>query len=391
MGEFDIKINKVSRKLPDLPKKKKKNLFDILGVERRETINSKLVAYFFNAEEDHDFGSLFFDSLMQLIDENNHLKENLEVFKGAFSVLTEEITRDAKLQENKQKRIDVTLKAENWCIIIENKLYHHLNNPLEAYLNHAKKTTENVLGVILSLESQATKEFENGKYKFVSITHQELINRVQQNLILSQVENDSNIFYLREYIRTINSHYKNKMDKPQLDELVGSIIEQKEAVSEIVSKRLRAISFIDETIKEVFAERGYKFENPWFCHPGNNNLCFWITPAAEIIENNNIDIAFEIWNDLLITVGSSTLNAIHSQLNPIASNHFYLDSSLDKPKMKRIITYRENDFLKPGIDIQTKLSGILDEFYFNSGGIENVVLNQLPKTLNIKSASEYLD
>ena len=61
MSEFDIKINKVSRKLPDLPKKKKKNLFDILGVERRETINSKLVAYFFNTEEDHDFGSLFFD------------------------------------------------------------------------------------------------------------------------------------------------------------------------------------------------------------------------------------------------------------------------------------------------------------------------------------------
>ncbi|WP_024482427.1 PD-(D/E)XK nuclease family protein [Cellulophaga baltica] len=389
MNELYIKIDKVSKQLPDLPKKRSKNLFDILGLERRETINSKLVAYFFSAEEEHGFGTLFFDSLIQIIEENNYLRENLEIFKGAFSVLTEEITRDAKLDENKQKRIDVTLKAENWCIIIENKLYHHLNNPLEAYLNHAKKRTENVLGVILSLESQETKEFEEGKYKFVSITHQELINKVQQNLILSHVDNDTSIFYLREYIKTINSHYKNKMDKPQLDHLVSSIIEQKEAVNDIVKKRLAAILFIEDTIKDVFAERGYKKSDVWYGHPANPDLCFWVTPATEIIESNKIGIAFFLFNDLLSTEGLDSLKEIHLKLEQVASPLFYLDATYDKPNAKRIITYRENDFLNPETNLKTKLSSILDSFYFNPGGIERVVINNLPKYLNYKIASEY--
>ncbi|MBM1105177.1 PD-(D/E)XK nuclease family protein [Aurantibacter crassamenti] len=391
MSEIYIKIDKVAKQLPELPRKRNKNLFDILGIDRRETINSKLVAYFFNSKEEHGFGTLFFDSLIQLIDEKNYPGVNVDVYKGDFSVLIEEVTRNAPLLENRQKRIDIILKAKSWSVLIENKLYHHVNNPFEVYINHAKQSTGNILGIILSLDTQTTLEFENGKYKFISITHQQLINRVQENLILSHVENDTNIFYLREYIKTINSHYKNKMDKPQLDKLLNSLIEQKEAVSEIVSKRLKAISFIEDTIKEVFAERGYKYINDWYCHPSNPNLCFCVNSGVEIIEKNKIGIAFVLFNELLNTEGLISLKEIHTKLKQLKSPPFYLDDSHDKSNAKRIITYREKDFLNTGIDLKTKLSGILDVFYFNPGGIESIVLNQLPKNLNLKSASEYQD
>ena len=63
MIDFEKTIEDVALGLGTLPEQKPKNLFDILGVRNKETINSKILGYFLDVNETHGLQSLFFDSL----------------------------------------------------------------------------------------------------------------------------------------------------------------------------------------------------------------------------------------------------------------------------------------------------------------------------------------
>ena len=127
MLDFYKRINEVAKNLPELPKRPKKNFFDILGVERKETINSKMLAYFFNPNEEHGFGTLFFECLLKIISEKSNKSELESIFSAPFKVELEVATLSADKTENQLKRIDLLILGSNWSIIIENKLYHHLS------------------------------------------------------------------------------------------------------------------------------------------------------------------------------------------------------------------------------------------------------------------------
>ncbi|MRX62588.1 PD-(D/E)XK nuclease family protein [Maribacter luteus] len=387
MIELYKRINEVARQLPELPKKQKKNFFDILGVQRKETINSKLLAYFFDPEEDHGFGTLFIDALVSILDLKLDKVNAFEKFTGQFEVSTEVTTSNAVAPEDQSKRIDLLLTGIDWSIIIENKLYHYLSNPLDVYFQHVNNSPhnkeENIIGVVLSLEPIIEEPNTQRKPYFINITHRELITKVQQKLILSHIESDIDVFYLREYAKTINSHYRNKMNEPELNKLIGSLIEQKEAINEIFEKRKAAITFLDKEIEEVFTERDYKSVKSWYCHKKNENLCFCINPTDEILKYNKISVGFELWNDLLKKVGRENLAQIQStiQNGKMEKTHLNFDVNNDHAHMNRIVTYRKDDFLSENRSLKSELGSILDSYFFNENGIEDVVLKQIGDAL----------
>ena len=205
MTDFEKVIENVAVRLPKLPAKRKKNIYDILGVQTKETINSRVLAYFLNNKEEHQFNTLFIDALKELLKEKQKdgTGIDIEAFTGDFNVLTEDVTRRAIEEEEKQKRIDVSIEGNDWTIIIENKINHTLNNPLKAYWEHAQaKFSNNVIGVILSIPKLPRQEcVVNDNIKYINITHKELIRRVQKNLIIGTKTNDLSLFYLKEYLQ----------------------------------------------------------------------------------------------------------------------------------------------------------------------------------------------
>tara|TARA_R110002051_G_scaffold218896_1_gene282744 strand:- start:4251 stop:5444 length:1194 start_codon:yes stop_codon:yes gene_type:complete len=391
--DFYKSINEVARKLPNLPKRKKKNFFDILGIERKETINSKMLAYFFNPEEEHGFGTLFFDCLLKIISEKLIKPELESIYSVPFKVELEVATLSADKPENQLKRIDLLILGSNWSIIIENKLYHHLSNPLDIYYQHVKNEhinhKRNIFGVVLSLDEKNKTDCTQNGTTFYNVTHQELINKVQQHLVLTDIENDLDIFYLREYAKSINSHYINKMNEPISDSILATIIDQREAVNEIIEKREKSIEYIDQKIKDVFSERGYYYKKPWYCHPDNENLCFFVTPSDEILKRNKIGIAFELWNNLQNEVGDN-LMAMHKEIKAKNIKEFVFVKEHNHDNMKRIITFRRDKFLSNEQTISTALGTILDDFFFNNGGVEDIVLSCLPENSKLKMAKDYL-
>jgi hypothetical protein len=383
-------IFKVANSLPDLPKRPRRNLYDILGVQNKEVINSRVLAYFFNPEEEHSFESLFFDSLVEIIEEKKGSETDVSLFSGAFEVSTEDATIYAEGTDQQNKRIDISIIGEDWSIIIENKLYHQLANPLKAYWEHAKSQTKNVIGIVLSLDAKSEKECNEDDVKFINVTHEELINKVQANLRLSDIEDDTDIFYLREYIRTINTHYWHKMDTPQMNVLVQNLIEQSEAIEKIENGKKQAVAFIDRQIQEVFTAKGYEKNKQWFCHPEDENLCFYVASSYDILKSNSLRFSFEVFNDLKKAIGDEGIKMIHKALkDQNLGDDFYFDSKYDTSNMSRIITFRKFDFFSDGTDIKSGLEKILDTYFFNSGGIEETTLKFFPETMALKKAKAY--
>ncbi|MDG4813791.1 PD-(D/E)XK nuclease family protein, partial [Hydrogenovibrio sp. 3SP14C1] len=68
----------------------------------------------------------------------------------------------------KEGRIDILLLSSDSAIIIENKIYHHLNNGLREYSGYVENKIANknaVYGLVLGL-----KEFNPKEENFVSLT-----------------------------------------------------------------------------------------------------------------------------------------------------------------------------------------------------------------------------
>lgn len=142
----------------------KKKALTFLGISKQphyENVWSNIYAFFFNTDEEHNLNDLFINSLLELINENISSSFNL---KSSFDIETEVGTK-------KNGRIDILLSNNNDAIIIENKVYHHLNNDLDDYWYSISQT--NKIGIILSLQKVHSNQITNPN--FVGITHLELL------------------------------------------------------------------------------------------------------------------------------------------------------------------------------------------------------------------------
>lgn len=156
----------------DIPtiKGKPKTFLGIAKQPHYENVLSNIYAFYFDTNEVHKLKDLFIKSLLELINATALAKEGV-VFESFlnFEIITEYGTKN-------QKRIDVLLQNNEQAIIIENKVYHELNNDLEEYYNEIKVTDK--IGIVLSL--QPISDIKH-KY-FINITHTQLVNKVLQNL-----------------------------------------------------------------------------------------------------------------------------------------------------------------------------------------------------------------
>ena len=379
--ELEGIIESVAGSIPDMPPALKKNIFDIMGVQNKETINSKVLAYFLDPLESHGLGTLFFDSLKKLIVEKKEdFLKDCE-YAGEFQVTTEDTTYYAESEDQQQKRIDITIRGEDWSIIIENKLYHFVKNPLEAYYQHANKNSVHVQGIILSLKGLRENECTEKGVSFINITHKSWLDNIQKDLILEDIDNDMDIIYLREYIKTINTHYQHMKNEPFNNALVNILINQREAIKEIEERKAEAIKHIDRQIEEAFEAHGYFKEKQWYCRPNKNDLRFLVHPSSDILMTNSMRFAFEVCNDLKKEL-ELKIKDVHKALEALnLGADFYFDDKYNTSNMSRIITYRNFDFLHDGTNIKDELGKILDAYFFNTGGIVETTIGMFPEVL----------
>ncbi|HCQ77982.1 MAG TPA: hypothetical protein DIV44_14330, partial [Leeuwenhoekiella sp.] len=143
------------------------------------------------------------------------------------------------------KSIDIVVEGRDWCIIIENKVDHKLDNPFDIYLEHAQSKKKKLLCLVLSLEILDPKP----GFGFINITHQDLINEVRKEIPFDTSIPELDIFYLREYFKNIESYYFNLSNQPRMNDIVTALASNHRAVNEIEKKKREAIDFLNAEIK----------------------------------------------------------------------------------------------------------------------------------------------
>lgn len=234
---FDTLLKEVVPKFPN--EERTQNIFEILGCQSIENINSNLLAFFFDESEEHGLDRLFLDVLIEL---SSHKKIN---FEGEFVVYREYST-------NNNGRIDILIKSKDasyedgWAVIIENKLYASLeHNDLDDYSNSIAVPDENKLKIILCLsESQNVSKY---KKEYKVILHEEFVDALKRSLgeCLDEITN-RHLFLLKEYFANIKMF--NRENMKQMDKELSLFHRHKEDVKKLIDNYQDVLEYINQTL-----------------------------------------------------------------------------------------------------------------------------------------------
>ena len=135
-------------------------LMDIARFPHWENVYSNILAFVLNTEEAHGFGPLFIRSIIAAYRSNCPViswREDIHNFECVEA--TDRVEREART--TKGKRIDILVECADFLVCVENKIRIDLNNPLDEYREHCKKTALGAPCLVLSsvLTASPTGDF----------------------------------------------------------------------------------------------------------------------------------------------------------------------------------------------------------------------------------------
>ncbi|MBO6659338.1 MULTISPECIES: PD-(D/E)XK nuclease family protein [Roseivirga] len=251
MIESDLKSLEqfLKKPLPEIPEEVW-TFLDIAGFPHYENVISNIYAYYFDKERSHGFKDLYLRALFSAIEK----KARNTSFKPKLKYLADwnewEVYREEPV---KKQRIDILLKEiggnEESYVIVENKMFHYLNNDLDTYWSIDK--TNRKVGVVLSLFEEKPKH--NG---FINITHSEFFEEVKnlqgQYLEFSQ---SRDVFILKDLLLNINYQIMNQRHEPGLLKFYA---EHKEKINEVVELHFRVKEAFMNEVNNIGESRGFE-------------------------------------------------------------------------------------------------------------------------------------
>jgi len=169
-----------------------KNIFSIGGRGHYENPISDILAFFIHPREQHGFGTLFLDAIFDLSEVKPEVIE-----------LTSEPRREEV--SNAGNRLDIIAEAEDWILVIENKIRHHACNPFSDYQKYISERYNKsaYFYILLTINEEHPPE------GWINITYKSLFSSIARLLgpfVLTNAVNKWHVI-LREFILSIESEY----------------------------------------------------------------------------------------------------------------------------------------------------------------------------------------
>ncbi len=218
-------------------------VFDIVGISHDENSWSDIYAYFFDSNNPHKLGRTFFDCLINLIRKKMRPEGKLDIPVSISNInVYREVPTKPKRGQTSAGRIDLLLFADDFVVIIENKVFHNLTgNDLDDYMDLVDAYDPKHLGIILSLRPICVS---NNKY--INITHLELLESVYKTIVDKPCDDFCRII--------INQFYNNvkNMSGVSLDNQYHFLTKRNE-----ILKHARLLDEVKEWYYNVFNDREF--------------------------------------------------------------------------------------------------------------------------------------
>lgn len=293
------------------------NVFDLLGIYGKELPISNYLAHLFDTNRSHGCGQLFLEILLELVIQKLPSKSNM----------LSKVPNDNYLVLREKNNIDIliTEEAGKWAIIIENKVYHHLNNDFERYIRSTD--VKNYIAVIFSLFKHAKPSTVNSG-RICCVTYKEFITALEINKKrISDLMKDENEIYLfnelKSYFKKLTkmSNYSEEEMKllefyeKHYDEM-NKIYDSKRRAEKIIVDITNSVidnlfqfevskkgSFIEG--KHYYASNDFKTENPDY----RDQFRFYVD-YSEFFKSKLIYFVIELYLDSVKLYNQLKINEI---------------------------------------------------------------------------------
>jgi hypothetical protein len=211
-------------------------VFSIGGRGHYENPISDVLAFFIDPKEEHKFEILLLSSFFKLL---NISTENINLHA------VEAVEREAVT--TKGNRIDLIVVGEDWVLVIENKIYHDLLNPLDDYEFYIKTRfpDKTAYHTILSIN-----EIHGVPEPWDNILYQDLQVEIKKNAgrYMFNSTNAKWSFFLNDFLLNIEELIgENEVDKEMLEFVqmnyskILNLIEVRDKYIETVKKNFSMI------------------------------------------------------------------------------------------------------------------------------------------------------
>lgn len=164
---------------------------EIGGYHHKENIYSNILRFFLNPQNEHGFNNHLLNDFLNAIG----LEEWCN-YDNKSVIIDREVSTD-------NGRIDLLIRTNQWTLIIENKIYHTLNNDLEDYLSYVirEKHNHNESMIKLIVLSLYPEKIES---KYINFTYKELYKLWEHHIQSIDKSNDYQI-YFNQFLKTIKN------------------------------------------------------------------------------------------------------------------------------------------------------------------------------------------
>lgn len=353
-------IKQLLEEFQKLPKKEKvlPTYLEIAGKPHFENVCSNILRFFFDTRESHKFNDLLLKSFLNCVDDTYATEHNLETIN---------IYREYSAIDN--KRIDLVIECENLVIVIENKIFHCLDNKLDLYkktiIDNYKKTDKKSVFIVLSLrkETNITKPFFN-------VTYCSFFENLKSNLGYYFVNtNNQYTTFLLDFIKTIENLMSNKninIDKDYFE----FYVQNKTQINELVNKTNELENNRVKIVNEIATILISNNENISLRMADKNNIYIKITLDKKITLEK-VDLEFQCYFGLTDVISFLRLyNYKGNGYDILDELQLIKDNPNFRPMDKKYVGYVIYEEPQKLIDINPvefadKIIDIIDKIKFN--------------------------
>jgi len=212
------------------------NMFRICGVNHYETTHSSILTELLKNDSSHSFGNKFFEAFLDTLKKENIIPEGYHFSLNEVKVLPEYAI-------NSLGRIDILIKNENQCIIVENKIYASDQfEQLKRYEEYARKSYDNFHLLYLTLWGDEASEQSASGVDYKQISYKHTITKWLERCIEISARNPVIRETLIQYINHINHLTNNKTLSPMNKEIIQLLANE---------ENIDALFTIGESLTEV--------------------------------------------------------------------------------------------------------------------------------------------
>ena len=245
LSEITLDLDKAKQLIKDFkklekPPERKKAFLEIIGLSHLEAVSSKALAFFFDTDEVHQLKDLCLQALYDYILDRAKSENEL-------AISTQSVEREVSTDDG--SRIDIVIDTYDDLIIIENKLFHTVNNPFESYVNYGKlrRGERNGHYIILGIHKPETLPEH---FKFIS--HFDLADAIRNRLGDYLMDADQHyVTLLVDYLHALDDFNPNSRIGKMEQAIVNFFGENHSLLTDVYYAKQHFINYAEQQIQKM--------------------------------------------------------------------------------------------------------------------------------------------